>query len=153
MPAPIGNLFALGNNGGRPAFFDSPEELQSRIIEYFESYLPQGESTTPDPVLGYKPTVSGLGIWLGFSDRQSLYDYAKRKKDKEVFACIVKKAIYYIEMQYEQLLESKGATGAIFALKNMGWRDKTEVQQTVIDTTPLSEQELKQYTEGLEDEY
>ena len=28
-------------------------------------------------------------------------------------------------MEYEQLLESKGSTGAIFALKNMGWSDKS----------------------------
>ena len=130
MGAPIGNLFALGNKGGRPAFFDTPERLKERIVEYFESYLPKEDGNPPDPALGFKPTVSGLGLWLGFSDRRSFYNYADRKKDKEEFAHIVKKAIYYIEMQYEQLLESKGATGAIFALKNMGWKDKTEQEVT-----------------------
>lgn len=130
MGAPIGNLFALGNKGGRPAFFDTPEELKKRIVEYFESYLPKKDGNPPDPALGFKPTVSGLGLWLGFSDRRSFYNYADRKKDKEEFAHIVKKAIYYIEMQYEQLLESKGATGAIFALKNMGWKDKIEQEVT-----------------------
>ena len=33
--------------------------------------------------------------------------------------------LLFIEMEYEQLLESKGSTGAIFALKNMGWSDKS----------------------------
>jgi hypothetical protein len=32
-----------------------------------------------------------------------------------------------VEMSYEQKLSSKDVTGAIFALKNMGWKDKSEM--------------------------
>ena len=42
-------------------------------------------------------------------------------------------------MQYEQLLESKGATGAIFALKNMGWKDKTEMSLEGDVNLPIKE--------------
>ena len=40
-----------------------------------------------------------------------------------------------VESEYESMLESKSVTGAIFALKNMKWKDKTEVEQTVKDVT------------------
>ena len=123
MPAPLGNIFALGNKGGRPAFFKSEEELEKRVIEYFESYV-QREGEELDPALGHKPTVTGLALYLGFCDRNSLYDY--RDKNDEFFR-IVKKALTLVEMQYEQLLESKASTGAIFALKNMGWRDSKDI--------------------------
>ena len=117
MPAPLGNIFALGNDGGRPAFFDSPEEFRDRVVEYLESYY----GDEKNPMIGYKPTTTGLALWLGFKSRQSLYDY----KEKEEYSYIIKKALLFIEMEYEQLLESKGSTGAIFALKNMGWSDKS----------------------------
>lgn len=32
-----------------------------------------------------------------------------------------------IEMSYEEKLNTKGVAGAIFALKNMGWKDKAEM--------------------------
>ncbi len=117
MSAPLGNIFALGNDGGRPAFFDSPEEFRDRVVEYLESY----HSDEKNPLIGYKPTTTGLALWLGFKSRQSLYDY----KEKKEYSYIIKKALLFIEMEYEQLLESKGSTGAIFALKNMGWSDKS----------------------------
>ena len=36
----------------------------------------------------------------------------------------------FIENAYEQLLSSKSATGAIFALKNFDWSDKQEIDMT-----------------------
>jgi len=71
-------------------------------------------------------TVTGLAMWLGFCDRQSLYDYEKR----EGFSCIIKAARLAVENDYEKALRSQSCTGAIFALKNMGWRDRTEVEQS-----------------------
>ena len=87
MPAPLGNIFALGNDGGRPAFFDSPEEFRDRVVEYLESYY--GDEKTP--MIGYKPTTTGLALWLGFKSRQSLYDY----KEKEEYSYIIKKSITF----------------------------------------------------------
>jgi hypothetical protein len=31
-------------------------------------------------------------------------------------------------MEYEEILQATGSSGAIFALKNFGWQDKTEVE-------------------------
>lgn len=70
-----------------------------------------------------KWTITGLTLFLGFCDRQSLYDYQK----KEEFTGIIKKCRLMVEMAYEEKLSSKDVTGAIFALKNMGWKDKSEV--------------------------
>lgn len=122
MAAPLGNIFALGNNGGRPAKYENAEQLNNKIIEYFESYINCNEENQPK--LGHKPTITGLALYLGFESRQSFYDYIK----KEEFSYVLKKASLYVEMQYEMLLESKAATGAIFALKNMGWVDRKEVE-------------------------
>ena len=36
----------------------------------------------------------------------------------------------------ENSYETNGTAFDIFALKNMGWKDKTEVEQTVTDLTP-----------------
>ena len=125
MAAPLGNLFALGNNGGKPSFFNDVESFQKRVVEYFESFIDLDEKSK-DPVLGTKPTTTGLAMWLGFKSRQSLYDYNK----KDEFSYIIKKASLLIEMGYEEQLDSKNATGAIFALKNMNWTDKVETDNT-----------------------
>lgn len=99
---------------GRPKTYETPEELEKAVEEYF--------NTVPE----YGTTVTGLALWLGFDSRQSLYDYEKR----EEFSYIVKRAKLKVEMGYELKLMSNACTGAIFALKNMGWRDKTETDIT-----------------------
>jgi hypothetical protein len=68
-------------------------------------------------------TISGLVLYLGFCDRQSFYDYEK----KPDFSCTIKRARTFIEMEYEHLLRTQSSTGAIFALKNFGWVDKSEL--------------------------
>ena len=71
------------------------------------------------------PTITGLAIHLGYESRQSCYDLEK----SSTFSYIIKKYRMYIEKNYENLLLDKTA-GAIFALKNMGWSDKQEINQT-----------------------
>lgn len=97
----------------RPLLFQTPELLQAAIDEYFES-----ES---------KPTLAGLAYHMGI-DRQTLYNYEQR----DLFFDIVKRARERVEAHYEKtLIYSNSATGVIFALKNMGWKDKTEVDSNV----------------------
>lgn len=124
MAAPKGNKFAEGNEGGRPAMFNSPEELQAKIDSYFDGGANKrtiivGLGTMEIPCY----TICGLAYYLGFVSRQSFYDYEKN----EVFTDIIKKARLRIEMAYEERLSDTGCTGAIFALKNMEWKDKSEV--------------------------
>jgi hypothetical protein len=108
MAAPKRNLFALGNNGGRPLTYETPEKLALKCNEYFDSCV----------VLEEKATITGLALFLGFSSRQALHNY----KDKEVFNDVVKKAMLCVENWYEL----SGTNFDIFALKNMGWTDKQE---------------------------
>lgn len=128
MAAPKGNKFALGlTNNGRPPKYSNVDEIEVKINDYFDSLLDEQkqEYTT-------RPTITGLALYLGFCGRQSFYDYITKKD----FSYIIKRAQTIIEMSYEEMLLSKTATGAIFALKNMGWKDKSEVEQTVTDITP-----------------
>lgn len=94
--------------GGRPLKFETPEILQSAVNQYFEQD---------------KITLAGLAEHLNI-DRQTLYNYAERNE----FFDIIKKAREKVEARYEQrLIYENNPTGVIFALKNMGWRDKSEV--------------------------
>jgi hypothetical protein len=139
MAAPLGNKFALGlENSGRPPLFDSPKVLIERITQYFEDHLPQ-ERTDEDTdekymVYPFPVTITGLCLYLGFESRQSLYDYEK----KQEFTYIIKRAKLVIESIYEENLHGKSPTGSIFALKNMDWSDKSEVDHNVnIPSLPI----------------
>lgn len=118
--------------GGRPAHFETEKELQWKIEEYFIYIKGQKKTTKTGKVsrewLRYpeNATVTGLALHLGFESRQSFYDYEKNKQ----FSYTIKKARLRIEAAYEQELLSKNATGAIFALKNFGWRDKQEMEHS-----------------------
>ena len=127
MGAPKGNKFALGiTESGRPPVYESEFDLKEKLIEYFESLQPDTKADPPKQAI--KPTMSGMALFLGFASRQSMYDYASKKE----FSYIIKRAQLVIAENYETMLDSKSSTGAIFALKNMGWKDKSEVEQTVV---------------------
>lgn len=104
---------------GRPPIFESPGDLEKAIKEYFEP-------TGVDLIFIAPKTISGLAYHLGFESRQSLYDYEKR----EEFSYIIKRARLRIEMGYEENLSGKQPAGSIFALKNMGWSDRQEIDHT-----------------------
>ncbi len=92
---------------GRPIKYTAAE-LQTKVNEYFEV----------EP----KPTIAGLAVFLGM-DRQTLYNYRQRDE----FFDILKEGVNKIESKYEgRLIYENNPTGVIFALKNMGWRDKVE---------------------------
>lgn len=97
-----------------------------KIDEYFESCKFKYDEMGNVISLGDTITISGLAIYLGFESRQSFYDYEKH----EEYSYIIKKARLKVECSYEKRLDSKNPTGAIFALKNMGWKDKHEVEQS-----------------------
>ena len=134
MPAPKGNKNALGNDGGRPALYSSPEELQAKIDEYFNGGANQKEyPTLAGSVKIPIYTISGLAYFLGFNSRQSFYDYENRVE----FSDIIKRSRLRIEMNYEENLFDKACTGSIFALKNMGWHDKIETDHTIKFAEPI----------------
>jgi hypothetical protein len=127
MPAPKYNLFALGNNGGRPKVFKSVVELEKKCTEYFEVCVTEK----------YIVTITGLCLFLGIT-RQTMHRWIEGKIDTEtdVFSDTIKKAVQCVELAYEMKLDSFTFGGAIFALKNINkndWKDKTEqeVQSTI----------------------
>ena len=140
MPAPKGNKFALGNQGGRPPKYSTQEQLDKKIEEYFDwiqGEFEEKERVVTDQKTGttetvtYKewirhsepPTVTGLALFLGFADKSSLYDYKK----KDEFYHSIKRALMIVE-NFNERMTAHGdkCTGNIFILKNMGWTDKVE---------------------------
>ena len=131
MAAEKGNsyyLLGLDKTGRKPIYSD-PEELRQRCVEYFES------------TENY--TITGLALYLGFSSRGTLNEYAK----KDNFSDIVKRAMLVVEQGYEEMFHN-GSNAGVFPLKNMGWSDKTEVSQTNINhnSTPLTKEEIEAET-------
>lgn len=102
--------------GGRPPYYTELEEMIPKLQEW-EQAIKQGLET---------PTVTGLALALGFSSKNTLYDYAKNEK----FSDSIKRALLIVENGYEKALRENNATGSIFALKNMGWADKTQTDIT-----------------------
>lgn len=125
MAAPKGNKFAVGNNGGRPRMYKSVSEMMKVIDEYFEYCSPKTDTDTGILQMEY-PSVTGLALYLGFAAREGLYEY----RDRQEFSYLIKRALLKVEMHYETTLNYKNATGAIFALKNMGWSDKQETEHS-----------------------
>jgi hypothetical protein len=103
------------SNAGRPPIYNELEEMLP-VLEAWEQRIAGGE----------KPTVTGLTLALGFADKSTLYDYSKNEK----FSHSIKRALLIVENGYEQALRENAPTGSIFALKNMGWKDKSEVEQS-----------------------
>lgn len=120
MPAPIGNQNAIGNSG-KPPKFTTPEDLETAIDQWLQD-VPEG-----------RRTITGLCLWLGFESRQSFYDYEKKVE----YTYVIKNARLIVENDYELSLRSINVTGSIFALKNMGWTDKTTSEITGKGGAPL----------------
>jgi hypothetical protein len=124
MGAKKGNKNAIGNEGGKPPFYSDPVEMQKSCDDYFAKC-----EQDKDPL-----TMTGLALALGFNTRKSLLDYSKKVE----FVNIIKKAHLKVECGYEKRLAGNSPTGAIFALKNMDWNDKTEVEQNIKFVEPIT---------------
>ena len=132
----------MGYVTGNVPKYKTPQEMEDKIVEYFKTCEPRIATYTdkdgdeqPVMVKGepyYKqepPTKSGLALYLGFADRQSLYDYEKKKG----FSCIIKRAKLALSQHHEKGLDKDKCTGHIFWLKCNGakepvneWNDKAE---------------------------
>lgn len=102
---------------GRPPVYESPELMQQAITLFFKTCEAEKK----------QPTITKLCYALGFESRQSFYDY----EEKPDFSYIIKRARLWVESGYEEGLQNAACTGAIFALKNMGWRDRNETDMNV----------------------
>lgn len=118
------------NLGGRPLKFKTPEELESKIEEYFQWAEDNKKHIT----------VTGLAWYLD-TNRQTLSNYQDEESElykniedsvKVRYIDSIKRAKARIEMEYEDSLYNKNSVvGAIFTLKNnYGYVDKQEIEQT-----------------------
>lgn len=124
MAAPKGNLYALGNEGGRPRIFATPEECEVQIMAYFQDCSDRKINVT----------VTGLALFLGFTSRNMLYEYRSR----EEFSGIIQRGLLAVEHGYELALHTFASAGPKFALMNMGWSERQEqhITQTITTVTP-----------------
>jgi len=116
------------NSPGRPPYYATAEELQAKIKAYFNggAYKRKVITSLGEKIEIPTPTITDLVLFLGFADKQSFYDLEVNPK----FSYTIKRARTFIEREYENCLRQTGCTGAIFALKNFGWVDKTEIEHT-----------------------
>lgn len=121
----------------QPPCLCAADELAARIESYF-TYI-EGEFQLEDKpgkeiksetgvmkkIWEREPepaTISGLAFFLGFNSRGEFDDYEQNGK----FANILKRGLLFIESLYEKKLHQQSPAGAIFVLKSMGWKDKSE---------------------------
>lgn len=119
-------LTANGRKVGRPRKWESVEELEAGIDAYFAEC--QGREKPP--------TITGLALHLG-TNLQTLLDYQGVNPDRPefadpAFADAIKRAKTRCALPLEErLAEGQGhPAGAIFLLKNHGFRDTQDVAHT-----------------------
>jgi len=79
------------------------------------------------------PTITGLALCLGFNSRHDFELYEAKGK----FASCIKRARLRVEASYEKKLNNGSPTGAIFALKSLGWTDKPEIKMMEKTSTTM----------------
>jgi hypothetical protein len=142
MAAPKINYFKLGNNGGRPRIYPTPELLEEKCIEYFEYCVTEKQIIT----------ITGLCLYLGIH-RDTLNGW---RKESNQFSDTIKRAIDCVLIAYETKLDTFTFGGAIFALKNIdkeNWKDKTEseVNQTNTNVTAAFGSTVQSTSESADD--
>ena len=100
--------------GGRPRKYKSPEEMQIAIDDYFATCDKENK-----PYL-----ITGLALHLGFTSRTDLINYEGYSLE---FHNTIKKAKTRVEAYCESKIFNHNPAGAIFALKNYGWKDRQEI--------------------------
>lgn len=118
--------------GGKPLKFKTRQELIDVINEYFKKEEFEDYSVT--------------GLALAVGSKQLIQDYEER----EDFGDIIKEAKLIVENSYELDLRKNGGAHNIFALKNFGWKDKTEVENKV-HMTDLSDEKAKKVLSTVEE--
>lgn len=134
---------------GRPRKLPTPEAFKAKADAYFAAV--DAYNKTPEGILRPRPLmITSLALALGLSSRQELFDYSTYEGYEDVVAA----ARARVEEGYEHRLHGTTPTGAIFALKNMGWKDErtidtkssdgsmTPKSTATIDTSKLSLDQL-----------
>ena len=108
----------------------SREELIDEVTDYFDRITTTIiDEETGAPIMSKwltPPSFSGLALAIGLSP-QTLRTYQQRDE----YSDVVLQARAIIESYYEESLNNRNrATGAIFALKQLGWSDNIDLNLT-----------------------
>ena len=124
----------MSNPYGNKPKYTSKEQITGLIDAYFEEC--KGTPLTDDdgrPIFdknGYPiiqnqhpPTITGLALALGFTNRMSLLNYQGRAEFRDVITRAKSRVEQYTE---ERLFDKDGSGGARFSLQNnfKGWREE-----------------------------
>lgn len=147
----------MGKQVGRPPIYKTVNEIEEKIDTYFKEC--EGEILKDDngkavlnkfgnPVFINRkpPTVTGLALALGFTNRLDLLRY----QGKEEFCNTITRAKSMVE-QYaeERLFDRDGSNGAQFSLRNnfKGWDadkkndDSGDGKITIVNNIPRPEKQ------------
>lgn len=147
----------MGKQVGRPPIYKTVNEIEEKIDIYFKEC--EGEILKDDngktvlnkfgnPVVINRkpPTVTGLALALGFTNRLDLLRY----QGKEEFCNTITRAKSMVE-QYaeERLFDREGSNGAQFSLRNnfKGWDadkkndDSGDGKITIVNNIPRPEKQ------------
>lgn len=129
---------AKKNAVGRPPKYNTKEEIQEKINDYFKECEGEilkdsdGEVVfdkygNPVIIKTRPPTITGLALALGFTSRQALLNYQAKKEFVDTITRAKARVEQYAE---ERLFDKDGANGAKFSLANnfKGWNEKQEVK-------------------------
>lgn len=120
-----------------PPSLCTAHELAARIEAYFTYIVgefrleekpgkkTEGETGEMKKIWEREPepaTISGFAFFLGFNSRRKFDEYEENGE----FADVLKRGLLLIECIYEKKLHQQSPAGAIFVLKSMGWKDKSE---------------------------
>ena len=132
MAAAVGNKYALGNRGGEKNLkFPSVEELQTKIDAFFDSCF-EIDAETGKKIQVEPFTITGLALALNASREvlMNIQDGTSEGYTKEHRDTIVRAKLRCHNYAEKQLFQAKSPQGAIFALKNYGWKDVQTVENT-----------------------
>ena len=126
------------NPGGRPCKFQDLDALQIIIDEYFVS---RAEAGLPF-------TITGLALALDTS-RETLMDIENENGSytKEYSDAIKKAKLRCQNYAEKHMFTARNPAGAIFALKNYGWKDKIETEITGLNGQPVQVQHVHQLSD------
>tara|TARA_R110000782_G_scaffold171639_1_gene263370 strand:- start:459 stop:914 length:456 start_codon:yes stop_codon:yes gene_type:complete len=144
-----------GKPNGRPLLYESSEDMQIIIDEYFDYcdnrlkqvHSKEGESygiSNPEPY-----TMSGLAYALGM-DRRTLIDY----KNRDEFILTIQRARNKVEADVERRMSDRDTftPGLIFNAKNnFDWKDKSEQDVKVQAVQPLFDIERVKLEDNISD--
>ncbi len=129
---------------GQPPKYETPEQLDIKIEEYFvdckelkeHRFVDRGHNLVT-AMMPKTPTITGLALFLGFADTQSLMDNAKRDNS---FSVIITRAKVRCGEELNQKALNREVEARIARLNlsaNHGMHEKQALEHSGKDGSPI----------------